>query len=333
MNPGARPHGGGDPARPASGATQAAARPAGPPVTLGQHPLLRAFLATRPAFLSITGVGVLLGWAAALHARAVFDPLTALATLLFALAAHAGANVINDFHDTDTDALNTERLYPYTGGSRFIQDGVMSRAAIGTLGYGLLAAVVGAGLWLVGRAGTGLLLIGVLGIFVGWAYSAPPLRLAARGLGEVCIAAGWMLLVAGSDYVQRGSYAQAPVLAGLAYGLMVANLLYINQFPDFAADRAAGKLTVVARLGRRRAVGGYALLAGLAALVLAGSVAGRVLPVWALAALLALVPAARAWRELQLHFLEPQQLRGAIVATIMATHVFGLLLACTLALA
>lgn len=293
----------------------------------------RCFLATRPAFLSITLVGVLLGWANAWRSLLPFQGGEGLVTLVFALVAHAGANVINDFHDMDTDARNTERLFPFTGGSRFIQNGVLSSRAVALLGYGLLLSVVPAGVWLLLQSGPGLLWIGLLGLFAGWAYSSPPLRLAARGQGELAIVLGWALVVTGSDYVQRGAFALRPIMAGIAFGLMVANLLYINQFPDAVADAAAGKRTVVARLGRRKAVNGYAVIAFCAAFNLVAAVVAGVFPLSALAALLALAPGYKAWRLLRQHAEQPAALRPAIRMTIVSAHLFGLLLAATLAFA
>ena len=113
--------------------------------------MLRYFAATRPAFLSVTFVGCLLGLATA--AQRGHSPRSGARpplTLFFALVAHAGANVINDYYDAmcGCDAANTERVFPFTGGSRFIQNGVLSLRAAGVFGYALLAAVIPAGLWL-----------------------------------------------------------------------------------------------------------------------------------------------------------------------------------------
>lgn len=294
---------------------------------------LRCFLATRPAFLTITLVGVLLGWANAWRSQLPFQGWEALVTLVFALVAHAGANVINDFHDMDTDAQNTDRLFPFTGGSRFIQNGVLSPSAVALLGYGLLVSVIPAGIWLLLQSGPGLLWIGLLGLLASWAYSSPPLRLAARGQGELAIALGWTLVVIGSDYVQRSAFELRPIMAGITFGLLVANLLYINQFPDAVADAAVGKRTVVARLGRRRAVNGYAVIAFCAAFNLVASVVVGVFPLSALVALLALVPSFKAWRLLRQHAEQPAALRPAIQMTIASAHFFGLLLAAALAFA
>jgi 1,4-dihydroxy-2-naphthoate octaprenyltransferase len=135
-------------------------------------------------------------------------PALATATLFFALVAHAGANVINDYYDaiSGCDSANTERQFPFTGGSRFIQNGVLSLRATGVFGYALLIAVIPAGLWLTAVSGPELILIGLAGLVVGWSYSAPPLKLQSRGLGEFAITAGWLLVVVGSDFVQRHGF-------------------------------------------------------------------------------------------------------------------------------
>lgn len=87
------------------------------------NPALRYFLATRPAFLSVTFFACVIGLAAAHYTGVRVDPLTAVFTLVLALLAHAGVNILNDYYDAlnGTDAANTERVFPYTGGSRFIQ--------------------------------------------------------------------------------------------------------------------------------------------------------------------------------------------------------------------
>lgn len=313
--------------RPEMGSTRQPSEPT--PQTLPPG-LRRWFFAIRPAFLSITLVAVLLGLASAHAGGAQLQPATALATLLFALVAHAGANVINDYHDRENDGMNNERVFPFTGGSRLIQNGVLSPAATARLGYGLLASVIPAGLWLTAHSASGLILIGLLGLLAGWAYSAPPLVLASRGLGEFAIVAGWLLVVAGSDFVQRQAFAALPLAAGLGYALLVANILYINQFPDATADAAAGKRTVAVRLGRRRARAGYLVIALLAALCAPLGVWFGVLPAPAFLVLLTLPVSLAAMHELWHHAETPAQLIPAIKLTLTATTLYGLLMTLTL---
>jgi len=190
--------------------------------------------------------------------------------------------------------------------------------------------VILAGLWLMSRSAPQLLYIGLAGLFIGWAYSAPPFRLNSRGAGELCIVAGFLLIVVGADFVQRRSFSPLPFIAGLSYALLAANLLYINQFPDRSADIAAGKLHWVARMAVRQARWGYALIATLSYSWLAACVAVGALPVLVLIAFLALPLSVKAGRLLLLHAAEPQQLGDAIKLTIGGMMLHGALLSIAL---
>ena len=299
------------------------------------NPFARYFAATRPAFLSVTLAGSLIGLGSASADGLKIDLLKALLTVLFALIAHAGANVVNDYYDAlnGSDAANQQRLFPFTGGSRFIQNGVLSLRETRLFGYGLLAAVIPAGLWLTAQSAPGLIWIGLAGLAIGWAYSAPPLQLMARGVGEAAIIGGWLLVVLGTDFVQRGALAALPLVAGLPFALLVAAILYLNQFPDAQADAAAGKRTLVVRLGPQRARWGYLLLTGAAYLWLALAVIWGALPWLCAAGLLPALLSFKAARGLLRHATDPAQLTPAITATIAAANLNGLLLALGLGLA
>lgn len=303
-----------------------------PTLAAYRNPLARYFAATRPAFLGVTLVGCLLGLAAAAADGVALDALTAFLTLAFALMAHAGINVLNDYYDAlnGSDAANAERRFPYTGGSRFIQNGVLSQRATGVFGYALLAAVVPAGLWLAQRSAPGLLWIGFTGLAIGWAYSAPPFKFMSRGLGEAAVACGWLIVVLGADYVQRGAFSATPLAAGLSYGLHVANLLFVNQFPDVKADAAAGKRNLVVRLGPQRARWLYPAISAAAFLWLAGAVLAGALPALALLALASAFPAQAAARLLLREARRPEALDPAIRATIGAALLHGALLGAAL---
>ncbi len=292
-------------------------------------PLWRYFLATRPAFLPATFVAVLVGLACAHVDGISLQRLPAALTLLFALLAHAGANVLNDYYDAlnGTDAANSERLFPFTGGSRFIQNGVLTARQMALFGATLLAVVVTAGLWLAAYSGVGLLGIGLLGLLIGWAYSAPPLKLASRGLGEIAVTVGWLLVVVGADYVQRGDFGFMPLVGGLGYALLLANLLFINQFPDWRSDALTGKRTLVVRLGRRTARWVYLVLALAAHGWLLVGIARGILPDAAIVAMLAAPLALHGAQGLWQHAEAPARLARAIKFSAAAVLVHGLLLA------
>ena len=314
--------------------------PVEPAVTLRtKHPLKSRVLAARPPFLLASVVPVLLGLSTAAHNAVPIHWLMACVTLIAAVLLHAAVNLFNDYYDalSGCDASNTSRVFPFTGGSRFIQNRVFSAQEIAVLGMAALLLVLLCGivlLWqLPAAARPGLGLLGVTGVLIGWAYSAPPLVLNSRGLGELSVTLGFMLLVVGSDYVQRQSWSALPFLAGLPYALLVTNLLWINQFPDCEADRAVGKCHWVVRLGPDVARAVYAVLVLVAYAGLLGLVLSGILPVLALLALLALpLSVWAAWR-LWCNANEPQRLTAAIQATIAAMLLHGVCLSVGLVLA
>ncbi len=297
-------------------------------------PIATLLATTRPAFLSVTLVGVMLGLCTAAANGAFRSPLLATATLLFALLAHAGANVINDYYDalSGCDAANTDRIAPFTGGSRFIQDGQLSETQTAWLGYALMASIIPAGIALVLVSGPGLWLIGLIGLLAGWAYSARPFKLQSRGLGEVTITAAWLMVVVGSDYVQRGTLTLAPLIAGTAYALLVANVLFINQIPDRVADAIAGKRTLIVRFGPDFAAFGSALLYLLAVLSISTGVLTGYLPKTALILWLIVLPAAYTFHQLRTAPTDRAILNRLIPLTISSTLLFGLALCVVLLL-
>ena len=324
---------------PTSSPTSSPIAAAEPTLAAFTNPVAKYLVATRPAFLTVTLAACLIGLATAQHGGVSIDWPRAIVTIIFALLAHAGVNVINDYYDAEngSDAANTERLFPFTGGSRFIQNGVLTRRQTARFGYSLLALVVPAGCWLAFNlplaSAPGLLLIGLAGLLIGWAYSAPPLQLMCRGVGELAITSGWLLVVVGSDFAQRGAFVLTPWLAGLPYALLVAAILYINQFPDRSADALAGKRTVVVRLGPQRARWGYLLLVSAAYALLLAAVALSALPLAAALAALTLPLSLQAGRHLLRHAGQPGALAPAIKQTILAANGHGLLLAAALAYA
>jgi len=309
-------------------------QPLEPTLATFQNPLACYFAATRPAFITASLMAALLGLAVAWHAALDFDVLLAGVTVLFALLAHAGVNVLNDYYDAlnGTDEHNVERIFPFTGGSRFIQNGVLTLAQTRNFGFALLAGVALAGLWLMSRSAPQLLYVGLVGLFIGWAYSATPFKLNSRGWGELCVTAGILSITVGTYFVQSKHYDAAPFVAGLPYALLTMNLLYINQFPDRTADTAAGKLNWVARLDVQHARWGYVLIVAFAYLWLLLSVVLAWLPLLALLALFALPLSVNAARSLLRHAAQPQRLGDAIKLTIAAMMVHGALLSLALIL-
>lgn len=299
-----------------------------PPPSLGM--LIRM---TRPGFLLLTVAACVLGMSFALACGCGFDPLKAAATLLLAVVAHAGANVLNDYHDArnGADAANHQGLFPFSGGSRLIQQGQVSEADTARWAAVLLVVLIPAGLLLALYSGGGLVLIGMAGLLLAWAYSAPPLQLMSRGLGELAVAAAWWLVVLGADYVQRRQFFVIPAVSAVSFALLAANILLINGVPDAAADAQVGKNTLVVRLGARRTAWLYLALTLLAHGWLVLAVELLIPPRQALWGLVSLPLSLTAAALLTRHARTPQRLRLAIGLTIAAAVLHALAMAAGLA--
>ncbi len=241
------------------------------------------FLATRPMFLPAALVPVLVGTSWGAQQAKAFDPL-ALGLAAAAMAfAHAGANVLNDVGDelNGADRLNQDRISPFTGGSRFIQDGLLSVKAMAVWGTALLLASAALGTILSLHKGEWVLVFGLVGGALALAYSLPPFGLASRGLGEAAVAIGFGLPVAACYWLQQGGIGLEAVLCSAIIGAWTAAILIVNEVPDLAADAQAGKRTLVVRLGGQGAPSLYVSVQAVASALMLALGWLTQLPPWA----------------------------------------------------
>jgi 1,4-dihydroxy-2-naphthoate polyprenyltransferase len=269
----------------------------------------RFFLATRLPFLSATVVPVFLGLAAAAYDRHFSLGLAAL-TLLGAVAVHLGLNVTNDIFDTlsGVDAVNFTPT-KFSGGSRVLQYGLVTMRQMIALAAVFYAVAIIVGLVLVALSGLGLLWLGVAGILVSYFYTAPPLRLVHRGLGELCVALGFgPIMVLGAYFVQTGHYALRPLILSIPVAILVMLILYANEVPDRFADAKAGKRTLVVRMQPAAVIRGYVIAVAVAYLVVIAGVVFGVLPWPTVISLLTVPLAYQTWKGLKAHYDSPYQL-------------------------
>ena len=248
-----------------SAAQYAGARPA--------QVLRRLCHATRPKFFPASVLPVVAGTAWGVAASGNFDAVTFLLALFATACVHAGANVLNDVGDDagGTDRINQSRIYPYTGGSRFIQAGILSAATMARLGITLLVAAAIAGSLLMLVKGPVVLWFGLTGIALAVAYSLGPVRLSSLGLGELAVGIAFGVLpVCGAAWLQSGVLNVPTLLYSLPIGAWVANILLINEVPDIDADGATGKRTLPVRIG----------LTGTAVVYLAAAILAAGVSVW-----------------------------------------------------
>jgi 1,4-dihydroxy-2-naphthoate octaprenyltransferase len=253
----------------------------------------------RPRSLTVAAVSSVVGTSALVPARAV-QPLIAAGCLVLAVLLQAATNVLNDAEDALTGADD----YAGAGSSLAMRRQWINPAQARVIAAGLFAAaaVLGVSIALASHR-PALLLLGLVALVVGWAYTAPPLRLAYHPLGEAVSGLPMGLgIVWGTAAAQTASVPYAAWWAAAPLALLTAGILHANNARDRTHDAAVGKRTLATRVSIATVVFEFQVLAGLPAVVVAAALATHGLPLWclgaALPAVLGLRLAARARTDL-----------------------------------
>ncbi len=176
--------------------------------------------------------------------------VTVVGILALEIAKNASGEIV-DFDSGADLGVAPEDRSPFSGGKRVLVDRLLTRGqtiAVAIVGYGLGTVC---GLLIARERTPEVLTLGAAGVALAFFYHAPPLKLAYRGLGEVAVGLAYgPMICAGTYLVQRGTLPLPVLLLASPLGLAILAFLWINEFPDYHADRAAGKRNLVVRLGR-----------------------------------------------------------------------------------
>jgi 1,4-dihydroxy-2-naphthoate octaprenyltransferase len=202
-------------------------------------------LAARPRTLGAATVPVVTGCALALSAGG-FDPLASALALICAVLIQIATNYFNDAIDHAKGADTAERLGPV----RATSAGLLSARAMMTGGAVCLVVATILAIPLVLHGGWPILALGIISLFLAYAYTGGPFPLAYLGLGEIFVVLFFgIFAVAGTFFLNTLEFYWGAVLAGLQIGLHSSVLLAVNNLRDLETDRGANKLTLAARFG------------------------------------------------------------------------------------
>lgn len=203
-------------------------------------------LAARPKTLPAAVAPVLVGTGLAIN-RGRFVLLNALVALSCSLLIQIGTNYVNDLYDFLKGADNEKRKGPL----RVLASGLITVKEMKTGSFLIFLLAFVLGLYLVYSAGPVVLMIGVLSIAAGIAYTAGPFPLAYNGLGDIFVFMFFGIVgTTGTYYVQAKDFSWLALLASIPVGALITNILVVNNFRDIEEDRAAGKKTLAVILGR-----------------------------------------------------------------------------------
>lgn len=194
--------------------------------------------------------------------------LTVLGIFFIEVGKNASGEVVDFDSGTDQAVSVTDRS-PFSGGKRVIVDNLLTRSQCWVIAGVCFALGIAIGLLIVVLREPRVLGFGLVGVALAWYYHGGSIRLAYRGMGELAVFLAYgPLVVCGTYLVQTGFLAPPLVYASVVLGLLVAAFLWINEFPDYRADKASGKCNLVVRLGLERSVTVYIVIVAAAYLLL-----------------------------------------------------------------
>lgn len=205
-------------------------------------------LELRAPFLTVTIIPVVIGFIPGKN-KDLYNFLLVFFGFVF---LHLGTNVINDYFDykNGTDNINKKYIFPFTGGSRLIQSGILKPQEVLIEAILLYLIAIVFFIPLIIKSGMPVFFVLLFSLIAGVFYTAPPFKWAHRGMGEILIFFCFgPLMVITSYYVQGGHDFFIPFLVSLPVGLLAASIIDINEFPDFEADKSTGKENLIVRLG------------------------------------------------------------------------------------
>lgn len=226
---------------------------------------IRSWIAVaRVPFLVVAALPFVFGSALGARASGRCDLVNALLGAAGLMLLHAGANMLNEYYDhkSGVDTAGPKRS-PFSGGSRIIQRGFIEPKAVFAGALAAIAASAAFGVAVAVRSNFAIIMgLGLAGALIGYLYTAPPVKLSYRGLGELAVFLAFgPLLVLGGFVSQTGRTDWGAALCGVPIGLATAMILFVNEFPDIEPDASRGKRTLVVKLGAERATRVYGAFA------------------------------------------------------------------------
>ncbi|MBT3464308.1 prenyltransferase [archaeon] len=213
--------------------------------------------ALRAPFFTASIIPVLLGFVLAWNEGGSWNWVYFILTILMAVFVQGGVNLSNDFFDhvSGNDEQNNN-YSQFSGGSRVIQDKLLKpkEALVASTLLLIIGALIGLYLNRI-YEGNALLVLMLIGLFIGFFYTATPLKLSYRGLGEIGVAICFgPILVLFSHFLFSGTISVLAFFISIPMGLLVFLIILINEFQDYESDKKTSKNTLVVLLGKKKSV-------------------------------------------------------------------------------
>jgi 1,4-dihydroxy-2-naphthoate octaprenyltransferase len=292
----------------------------------------KLFRLTRIQFIPAIIAPVVIGAAIAWSSEQLFNPLYLLLSLGGSVLLHLASNTVDDIFDykAGVDKVSNEMFPPDFPGWKVIPRGVVTLGSAKIYSYVMFVAAAAIALFFTLTVGYWVIVLVAAGVFLGYFYTAPPLRLDFRGkaLGEISIFLSFGLIpVLGSYYVQTGELTLLAAFISIPSGILTITVRMNHDQIFFEPYVKTGKRTLTIILGRENGVKATIILNVIAQLTVAAGILIGILPLTSLIAYLALPLIIRQFRLSMKPEKRIPDYAEVTQATFIANITFSLLLA------
>jgi 1,4-dihydroxy-2-naphthoate octaprenyltransferase len=278
----------------------------------------------RVRFLLASVIAVSTGLAVAYWKTGQISPFDALLTYVGVIFLHASVDLLNDYWDSKRGIDSATTRTNFSGGTGVLPEKLLTSKAVYSAGIMFLILGGAVGTYFVLTKGITVAIILGFAVIAIYFYST---SIVNAGLGELFVGTKGAMIVIGTFFVQAQVIDIAAVLMGVVVGLLSATVLYVNAFPDYAADKSAGRRTLVILLGKGNATRLFPFFFASAYGLAIGAAVFGYTSVYSLASLASIPLALRAILQLRRDSQNLAHLVPAMSSTVTYSRVTGALLA------
>ena len=281
------------------------------------------FRVIRVKFLLASVIAVCLGLAINWWQNQTIDIVYGILTFVGVMALHASVDLLNDYWDFKRHIDTKTQRTKFSGGTGVLPEGLLKPNDVYKAGIIFLIIGSAVGGYFIFEKGITIAIILAFAIISIYFYST---RIVNSGLGEIFVAIKGAMIVLGTFFVQTSHITVEPILGGIVVGVLSSLVLFVNSFPDFDADKAGDRKTLVIILGKKKAASAVWIFPIIAYGVIISGIVTHVLPILSLITLLTIPLLMKSGLSLKQNFDDVDKIVPTMGSFVSYSRITGLLL-------
>ena len=281
------------------------------------------FRVIRVKFLLASVIAVCLGLAINWWQNQTIDVAYGALTFVGVMALHASVDLLNDYWDFKRHIDTKTQRTKFSGGTGVLPEGLLKPNDVYKAGIIFLIIGAAVGGYFIFEKGITIAIILAFAIISIYFYST---RIVDSGLGEIFVAIKGAMIVLGTFFVQTSHIAVEPILGGIVVGVLSSLVLFVNSFPDFDADKAGGRKTLVIILGKKKASNAVWVFPAIAYGIIILGTSLHLLPIFSLITLLTIPLLMKSGLGLKQNFNDSNKIVPIMGSFVSFSRITGLLL-------